>query len=160
MSEFQPKPDLNQLIGESREAALQQQAATDALVNQRPSQPKFKIIFGWLLLAVFVVVAMIQYPRIQAPYAWPDVNTSAAVIEADLESVVTTIEAYRLSQGKYPEVLSQLRLPDSLAQLLATAPLSYRLGESGYTLDWTPPNWQASYNSETKKLSVEARNSR
>jgi len=157
MSESQSKPNLTQLIGEAREDTARQQAATEALANQRPSQPKFKMIFGWLLLALFVGVAFIQYPRIQAPYAWPDVN--AAVVEADLESVVTTIEAYRLSQGKYPEVLSQVRLPDNLAQWVKAAPLSYRPGDKGYALDWTLPNWQASYNSETKKLSVEARGS-
>ena len=112
----------------------------------------------WSGLAV-ACVGMLAYqaPRISAPYESPDADSSPAVADADLEAVVSLIEAYRLGQGRYPAVLSDIRLPEGLAEVVAGSTLEYRPGEAGYVLDWTLPHWQATYSSETGKGSVQPR---
>ena len=155
MNESPSKPTLNQLIDEAHEGAGRQQAAMTASVNQRPAQPKAKRILGLLLLAALVAAFFIQYPRIQAPYAWPDAKSSPVAAEADLEAVAGLIEIYRLLQGQYPAVLSQLALPAGLAALVAGSVLVYTPGDAAYTLDWTLPHWHATYDSRTGKTAVE-----
>ncbi len=155
MSESQTKPNLNQLIEDAHQGVEQQQAATAALANQRTTQSNIKDILGYLLLVAFIVVAIVQYPRINAPYAWPDVDSSPTVAEADLEAIVGVIETYRFSQGQYPTTLSQVRFPDGLAKMVEGSKLDYSPSEKGYALAWALPNWLASYTSETGKISVE-----
>jgi len=155
MSESQSKPTLNQLIGEAREGAIQQQEATHSRGNQRPMHLPNKSILGLLLLGVLAVVLGIQYPRMQAPYSWPEAKSSSVMVEADLEAVAGLIETYRISQGQYPAVLSQVTLPGGLAALVTSSVLVYRPMETAYTLDWTLPYWHATYDSRTGKTNVE-----
>lgn len=154
MSEAQTKPNLNQLIEEAHQGVVQQQAAAAALTNKRQGQPRTKEFLGLLLFVVFVVVAFIQYPRIYAPYDWPDADSSSAA-EADLEAVVGVIETYRFSQGQYPATLSQVRFPAGLAQIVEGNTLNYRPNDTGYALEWTRPKWRGTYDSATEKISVE-----
>jgi hypothetical protein len=100
------------------------------------------------------------YPRINSPYAWPDVNSSPSVAEADLEAIVGVIETYRFSQGQYPTTLSQVRFPDGLAKMVEGSKLDYSPSEKGYALAWALPNWLASYTSETGKINVEPKGKR
>lgn len=151
MNETPSKPTLNQLIDEAREGATEQHAATP---SQRSSPLSVKTIFGWLVLMVFVIVLFIQYPRIQAPYDWPAVNSNPVMAEADLEAVAGFIEAYRLSQGQYPSVLSQVALPEGLVSLIARSVLVYSPADTAYTLDWTLEHWHATYDSKIDKFNV------
>lgn len=135
---------------------FKQRAAANAMpLEPAAARPRFKTLFAVGLLAVLAVVAVMQYPRIGAPYIWPDAASSPAVLEADLEAVVGAIEAYRSSQGRYPSILSQVRFPDGLAQLVSGAQLAYRPSDKGYALEWELPHWRASYSSETAKIRVE-----
>ena len=155
MSESETKPDLKQLIDNANQGVVQQQAATAALASQQPTQSNTKNIFGYLLFAVFVVAAIFQFPRIQAPYAWPDVGSSSAAAEADLEAVVGFIETFRLSQGQYPATLGQVNFPEGLANRMATSKPDYVPVDNAYTLAWAQPNWVARYSSASGKISVE-----
>ena len=154
MTESQTKPNLNQLIEDAHQGVVQQQVATAALANKGAAQTNIKDVLGYLLLVAFIVVAFVQYPRINAPYAWPDTDSSTIAAESDLEAVVGVIETYRFSQGQYPATLSQVRFPDGLAQMVEGSKLDYSPGEKGYTLAWTLPNWLATYDSETGKIGV------
>lgn len=160
MSESQTKPNLNQLIEEAHQGVVQQHKATAVLANKRSGQSNVKDVIGYVLLLAFIVVAFVQYPRINSPYAWPDVNSSPSVAEADLEAIVGVIETYRFSQGQYPATLSQVRFPDGLAKMVAGSKLDYSPSEKGYALAWALPNWLASYTSETGKISVEPKGKR
>ena len=155
MKETGTTSDLNQLIEGVRQGVVQQQAATAALASQRPRQSNTKNVLGYGLLAGLIDVAFFQYPRINAPYVWPDTDTIPAAAEANLEAVIGVIETYRFSQGQYPATLSQIRFPDGLVQMMKSSPPDYAPSDKGYTLAWALPNWLAKYDTETGKISVE-----
>lgn len=150
-----PNNDLNQLIDSTRQDAQAQQARAQALSEQRAAPPRGKQIFALVLVAICAAVLFQQYPRFSEPYTWPDPATNSAAAEAELVELVGWIEAYRLSQGQYPAVLSQMNLPETLATLVASTSPQYRPAEKSYTLDWTLPHWRATYDSQTEKVSVE-----
>ena len=150
------RPDLGQLIESTRQDAQAQQAKIDARVQQTAPAPRAKQMLTLLLLAVFALVLFYQAPRFAAPYAWPDPATHSGAAEADLIEVVTLIETYRVSQGRYPTVLSQITWPPGLAADIEQSAPAYNLGPSGYTLEWTRPHWRTRYDSQTQKVQAEA----
>jgi hypothetical protein len=156
MKESQSKPTLNQLIDEAHEGASFQQAAGISASQLPKAQPAFKTIVSVLLLAALALALFIQYPRFRAPYIWPDAKSSAVMAEADMEAVASLIEVYRVSQGQYPAVLSQVALPEGLSALVASSLLVYTPADGAYTLDWTLPNWHATYDSKSGKTTVES----
>lgn len=147
--------NLGELIESTRQDAITQQAKTDALNNQAAKAPRGKQIATAVLLAIFVVVLFYQFPRFSEPYIWPDPAANPSAAEGRLVEVVGLIETYRISQGKYPEQLSQIALPRGLSQLIAESPILYRPTEQAYTLEWTQPHWRTRYDSVTEKVSVE-----
>lgn len=130
-----PNNDLNQLIDSTRQDAQAQAAEAQALQDQPALAPRGKQMATAALLAAFAAVLFHQYPRFTEPYIWPDPATSSAAAEADLIEVVSGIEAYRISQGQYPAVLSQVALPEGLAARVSSTLLQYRPGEKSFTLD-------------------------
>lgn len=150
-----PNPNLHQLIDDAHEAAIEQQTASPSNGERKTTFAPLKTIFGVLLLVAFAVVVFVQYPRMQSPYAWPDPNASSIMAEADLEAVASLIEAYRISQGQYPAVLSQVALPAGLASLVAGSVMVYSPTDTAFTLDWTLPHWHATYDSKTGRAIVE-----
>lgn len=146
---------LNQVIEAARQDAQAQQAKVDAQISKVVTPPRGKQIFTMLLLAALAMVLLYQFPRFSEPYTWPDPASNPTAAEADLIAVVGLIEAYRISQGKYPVVLSQVAVPEGLAALISESALQYMPSEQAYTLDWTLPNWHATYDSQTEKLSVQ-----
>ena len=147
--------NLDQLIESARQDARVQQARSDAHISQTATVPRAKQIFATVLVAVCVVVLFYQYPRFSEPYAWPDPATNAGAAEARLIELVGLIETYRFSQGRYPETLGRIAVPEGLAPAIASSVPQYRPIEMAYTLDWTMPHWRATYDSRTEKVSVE-----
>jgi len=146
---------LGDLIESTRQDALAQQAKADEYLNRPATQPRGKQVLTAVLMAVFAVLLLIQYPRFSEPYTWPDPATNPGATEGDLIAVVGLIEAYRMSNGQYPAELSQVVMPEGLAALVADSVLLYRPGEQAFTLDWTLPHWHATYDSLSEKVSVE-----
>lgn len=149
-----PNNDLKQLIESNRQDAQAQQVSVQAQMEQRATAPRGKQIFACAIVAVCAVVLFRQYPRFSEPYTWPDPATNASAAEADMVEVVSAIALYRVSQGQYPAVLSQVALPERLAARVANSLLQYKPNETAYTLDWTQPHWRVSYDSQTDKISV------
>jgi len=147
--------NLGELIESARKDVQAQQAKVDEQIHKAPTPPRGKQIFTALLLVVLTVVLFYQYPRFSEPYAWPDPATNPSAAEGSLIEVVALIETYRISQGRYPEQLSQIAMPQGLASLIADSPLLYRPAEQTYNLDWTLPHWRATYDSLTEKVSME-----
>ena len=147
--------NLGDLIESTRQDAQAQQDRTDAQLNNPASQPRGKQILTAVLMAVFAVVLFTQYPRFAQPLAWPDPVANPGAAEGELITMVGLIEAYRISQGQYPTVLSQVAIPEGLVALMAESVLQYHPVEKGYTLDWTLPHWHATYDSLTEKVSIE-----
>lgn len=155
MSDSETKPDLNQLIQNAHQGVVEQQAATAAIANQLPRQSNTRNMLGYGLLIGLIVVAFFQYPRIHAPYVWPDTAASPMAAEADMEAVIAVIEAYRWSRGSYPADLGQVQFPAGLAPMLDGSKLDYAPSDNAYTLTWARPNWVGTYSSETRKISVQ-----
>ena len=147
--------NLDKLIESTRQDAIAQQAKTDAQINQAAAAPRGKQILAVVLVAVCAIVLFYQYPKFSEPYAWPDPATNPSAAEGQLIELVTLIETYRISQGRYPETLSQIALPQGLAAAVASSVPQYRPTESAYTLDWAMPHWRAAYDSLTEKVKVE-----
>jgi hypothetical protein len=147
--------NLGELIDSSRKDVLAQQAKAEVFANQPARPPRSKQVVMVVLMAMLAAVLFTQYPRFSEPYTWPDPATSPAAAEANLIEVIGWIEAYRISQGRYPAVLSQVTLPAGLATAVAESVLVYQTTDTSYTLDWTLPHWRATYDSQTEKFSVE-----
>jgi hypothetical protein len=147
--------NLGDLIESARKDVQAQQDKVDEQIHRAPTPPRGKQIFTALLLAVLTAVLLYQYPRFDEPYTWPDPATNPSAAEGSLIEVVGLIETYRISQGKYPEQLSQIAMPQGLAQRIADSPLLYRPAEQAYTLEWAQPHWRTRYDSLTEKVIVE-----
>ncbi len=147
--------NLGDLIESSRQHVQAQQAKADAQ-NSKVANPQRGLqILTAVLVGVCAGVLLLQYPRFSEPYTWPDPATNSSAAEGELIAVVGLIEAYRISQGRYPEVLSQLVIPEGLAALMAESVLIYRPADKSYTLDWTLPHWRATYDGLSEKVSME-----
>lgn len=145
---------LDDLIESSRQDVQAQQARLEAEIGKSAPPPRGKQFFASVLLAVLAVLLLYQYPRFTEPYAWPEPATHANAAEGSLMEVVGLIETYRISQGKVPEVLSQVAIPAGLAALMGESPLLYQAREQAYTLDWTLAHWHATYDSQTETVNV------
>ena len=151
----EPHNKLGDLIDATRQDAQMQQARLEAEISKSAAPPRGKQILGAVLLIALAAVLFYQYPRFTEPYAWPDAASQSGAAEGNLMAVVGLIETYRIAQGKYPEVLSQVAVPEGLAALMADAPLLYQPSDKAYTLDWTRANWHARYDSQTEAVNVE-----
>jgi hypothetical protein len=151
----EPHNNLGDLIDSTRQDAQAQQAKLEAEISKSAAPPRGKQMLSAVLLIVCAVVLYYQYPRFSEPYAWPDPASHAYAVDGNLVEVVGLIETYRIAQGKLPEVLSQVAIPEGLAALMAQSPLLYQPRDQAYTLDWTLANWHASYDSQTEKVNVE-----
>lgn len=154
MSEQNKSSSLDGLVEAATDSVRQQQEKADAFAAKRPPQPKLKMIFALILLAAFGGALIYQYPRIVEPYALPDPKTNPTVVEAELETISSLIETYRLSQGKYPDSLDKVLLPAYLAEVVKNSKLTYQANNSSYVLDWTLPRWHAVLDGETGKVAV------
>ena len=146
--------NLGDLIDSARQDVLAQQAKLEAELNKSATKPRGKQILTAVLLAVCAVVLYFQYPRFAEPYAWPDPSNHSSAAEGSLLAVVGMIETYRMAQGKVPEVLSQVALPEGLTTLIAESPIQYQVHDQTYTLDWPLAQWRATYDSQTETVNV------
>ena len=154
MSAQRPEDDINALAAAAN-ASIRQKQDKAAAAMAAPAKPSVaKQVLSILLLLAFVAIVWVQYPRFHEPFGRPDPNKDVAVAEADLDLLAAMVESYRLSQGKYPATLDQVRLPESLAALVAEQKIVYRQTESAYVLDWNLPSWHVAIDGETGKVDV------
>lgn len=157
MSTSDPKPSLEQLAEGAAQSMQEQQARAAEQAAHQAAPKRGKLVMAIALMVACIGMLAYQAPRISEPYEWPDPDSSPMVADADLEAVVSLIETYRLSQGRYPASLSDIRLPEGLTEVVAGSALEYRPGEAGYALDWTLPHWRATYSSESGQANVQPR---
>lgn len=154
MSQQKSEDSIRELADQANTSIRQQQEKSAALAAAQPKPSVIKKVVTVVLLLAFAGIALVQYPRIHEPFGRPDANHDPAVAETDLNLVATFIQSYRLSQGKYPATLDQVRLPESLAAFVAEQKITYRPTEKAYVLDWTLPRWHAVFDGETGKVDV------
>jgi hypothetical protein len=152
-----PKPSLEQLVEGAAQGMREQQAKAAAQTARQPAPRRGRVVLAGTLALVCAGLLAVQAPRIAAPYEWPDPDRNPVVADADLETMVGLIEAYRLARGRYPASLADISLPQGLAEVVAGSKLEYRLAETSFALEWTLPHWQANYSSESGQASVQPR---
>ena len=157
MNTTDPKPSLEQLVVGAALGMREKEAQAAAQAGRQAAPGRGRqVLAGALALACAGLLA-VQLPRMAAPYEWPDPDRNPVVADADLETMVGLIEAYRLARGRYPASLADIRLPQGLAEVVAGSKLEYRLAETSYALEWTLPHWRATYSSESGQASVQPR---
>ena len=154
MSQQTPEQNIRELADSANASIRQQQEKSAALAAALPKPSSAKKIFMIILLLTFAGTAWVQYPRFHEPFGRPDPNKDQSVAEADLRVIALEIETYKLSQGKYPTTLDQLRLPDFLASFVAEQKIQYKPTEIAYVLDWKLPRWHAAFNGESGKATI------
>jgi len=155
MSEPKSEQPLHELVGVANTAVKQQQEKTAALASAAGKPSAVRQIAIALLLAVLAVVAYVQYPQINEPFGSLDPKENDAVARADLIVIAMEIENYRMSQGKYPTALDQVRLPDELAAFITQQKIGYHPTDTAYTLEWDLPRKRASYDGATGAVKVD-----
>jgi hypothetical protein len=97
-----PKPSLEQLVEGAAQGMREQQAKAAAQTARQPAPRRGRVVLAGTLALVCAGLLAVQAPRIAAPYEWPDPDRNPVVADADLETMVGLIEAYRLARGRYP----------------------------------------------------------
>ena len=154
MNPQKSEDNIRELADVANTSIRQQHEKASTLAAARTKPSVFKKVFTILLLLAFAGIAVVQYPRFHEPFGRPDANQDPLVAEADFNIIAMEIQRYRISQGKYPATLDQVRLPESLAAFVAEQKISYRQTEKAYVLDWTLPRWHAVFDGETGKSDV------
>jgi hypothetical protein len=154
MAQQNQEDNIRELADAANKSILQQQEKSAALAAKRPKPSMVKQVFITVLLLAFAVVVLVQYPRFHEPFGRPDPNQDKTVAEADLTVIALMIQSYKVSQGKLPATLDEVRLPDSLAAFVVEQKIAYRLTDRAYTLDWNLPRWHVLFDGETGKIDV------
>lgn len=164
MNESTPQsdPNLTDLVDKADKAVgrIEATAQTSEDLEARRSAQRYRIkqVTTFLLVAVCIGVLYVRAPRFIHPYPVPDPVTDPEVAEATLETIASWVEVYRVSQGRYPDSLNQVNTPDSFDPtndpLLAD--LVYARAGDGFTLAWTLPRWQVTFNSEQGTARIES----
>lgn len=148
------KPSLEQLADGAAQGVRDLHSKAAEQAAQQGAPRRGRLVLALSLAVVCAGMLAVQAPRFAAPHEWPDPARSPVVADADLETLVGLIEAYRLDKGRYPTRMAEIQLPPGLAEVVAGSSLAYRPSETSYVLDWTLPHWQATYSSESGQASV------
>jgi len=52
------------------------------------------------------------------------------------------VETYRISQGRYPDNMNEVNLPDRWMALIRQMNVQYRKTDKAFVLNWTLPRWR------------------
>lgn len=146
-------PRIEQLVEKAnQQVLLEQQRTEEALAREvRPSRTQQFLLIGLMVALVGSTIA--QFPKFSAPFESVDSSTNATVAEADLEFAVVLVEAFRLSQGRYPTSLAEMALPETYANAVKKGALTYaKQGDDHFKMGLTSLPWQVSYDSQSKQL--------
>lgn len=143
----------------TQNAAVEAKAAAARAERIRAAPASSSTVRTGLLVAVIVAcVAAIawQASRFGAPFPQPQAGADAAVAQVDLEVIAGMVEAFKLSQGRYPSTLGEVRLPETLAEFVREQTISYQTTPSAFTLEWSLPRMKATLDGATMQTRVEA----
>lgn len=155
MSSHQPDDNLNALGAAAGVAIRQQQDKARELAGSGHQASKVKPVLMAVLLLAFAGLAWLQYPRIDAPFGTLDPAQDQGVAEADLALLGGLVEAYRASQGSYPDSIDQVRLSDGLSEFVSNQKIAYRKTDQAYVLEWALPRWRAVLDGESGKVTFD-----
>lgn len=139
-------------IQQHHQKTQEQESSRSVAAWRKTALPRY-VLLG--MLVVLCGVAYVQYPRIIEPYGVPDPEESSAVATADLEAIATFVEMFRISQGRYPDSLDQINLPEGVADLIKQSNLHYRKTDNAFMLNWTLPRWRLEYDGQTQATKVD-----
>lgn len=154
MAQHNAENDIQELADAAGQSIIQQQEKAAALAAERAQPSVVKKILTALLLLAMAGVVVIQYPKFNEPFGRPDPTQDKAVAEADLTLIGLMVQSYKVSQGKLPASLEEVRLPDSLATYVVEQKIAYRLTDKAFTLDWDLPKWHVAFDGDTGKVDV------
>lgn len=155
MAEQRPDPNLDTLAAQAQHKVDAQNARLAAARAARPSGPgPLKGIVTAVLVAALAASLWIQWPRFTEPFEFPDAATFSGIAEADLDTLAGVITAFRVSQGRLPEALDDVNLPDGLRELVSQSRVKYQRDGDRYQLTWKSPQWDVAFDSATGKTTV------
>ena len=111
-----------------------------------------------VLLATSFGTLAFQWRALREPFAVASVGERAAVVEADLRAIASFVDAYRLSQGRYPDSLTEVRLPEGLAALASEVGVQYARADAAYTLRWAASTQQLVFDGASGQIQPAAGN--
>lgn len=131
----------------AQEAHSTAMAAQAAAVGQRSSRFQHALLL--VLVLIWVASMALQWRALREPFQTAVPGESAAAAEADLRAIAIFVDAFQFSQGRYPDTLSEVRLPDGMAALVRDHGVRYQRTDAGYTLQWMLPAQQLVYDGVT-----------
>lgn len=156
MSDKQADTSLDALASQAQQKVDVQNARLAAERAAGPAAPsQLKKIAAAVLVAAFAGALWTQWPRFTEPYAVPDPATFSGIAEADLDTVASLITAFRYSQGRLPNSLEEVNLPDGLRDLIAQSRIKYQLDGDRYRMTWISPQWEVTFDSATGQTAVQ-----
>jgi hypothetical protein len=118
-----------------------------------------KKIFSVIFIVISAVIIYIRYPLLIEPYSSQIPANDPTVIETDLQLIAIQIESSRTTDNGYPESLDRIAFLQSLAEIISDTELTYQNNGNSFSLEWSLPEWQASYDSLSGNAIVIARTS-
>lgn len=152
---------LQSLAQRAETAVADQQARAENVAAQaeaaRQKQASKRTLLAVLLVAC-VASLTFQWRAFREPFPTAQPGESTAVAEGDLRAMAVFVDAYRLSQGRYPEKLDDVRLPEGMASLVRDHGVRYASTQTGYTLQWSLPAQHVVYDSATGEARINPSN--
>lgn len=154
MSQVSPEDNINKLAEAATTSIREQDEKLTVLLATQQKPSRFKYVSTVLLMLILAYIAWVQYPKFHEPFGRPDASQNQEVAEADLTVIAMLVEDYRVAQGKYPDSLDQLQLPESQSTFVIEQKIAYQRTENSYVLDWVLPLWHIIFNGETGSFDV------
>ncbi|WIO74785.1 hypothetical protein QP938_02445 [Porticoccaceae bacterium LTM1] len=137
-------------------------ATADALIKSRAdaqsksSNTKKRILAKssvmLLLVVVFASIFYIQYPKIVDPFDAITLQAPEESYSQDLMAIAQQIFIYHMATGRYPETLTEVNMPESLAEISQRYQVVYLNQQNNFALTMGAEGYEFEYLSSRNQV--------
>lgn len=153
-----PSNEPLQKLAQRADTEVTAQEARSEAVAAKAEAARQNSGFKRALLAVFMLACIaslaLQWRALREPFQTASPGESVAVAEGDLRAIAVFVDAFQLSQGRYPENLGEVRLPEGIAAMVRDHGVRYERTAADYRLLWALPAQQVVFDGANDEARV------